>query len=302
MKKQYTDVYQLITDRIVAQLESGTVPWRKPWAEAGHPRNHLTGRHYSGINVWLLASLGYPRNRYLTFNQARDAGATVKKGEKGHLVVFWKRTVVSQDANSEEEARDLFLLRHYYVFNVDQCEGLPETAKVADHEPNRGSEIAACEELVDGMPKCPRILHEAQRAFYSPSLDLVNMPKWETFSTPESYYGTLFHELVHSTGHSNRLARSEVTEPNAMGSAAYSREELVAEIGACYLNSVTGIAEALFGNSVAYIGHWLEALKSDKRLIVVASSRAQKAADYILNADRRDPAEEASAEEIIETR
>jgi antirestriction protein ArdC len=301
MKKQYADVYQVITDRIIAQLEDNIVPWRKPWTAAGHPKNYVTNRHYSGINVWMLASVGYAQNQFLTFNQVRESGATVRKGEKGHMVIFWKRTDAEAAEGEEGTTTSMFLLRHYHVFNVAQCDGLPDSGELS-LPINEGSLISACEELVEGMPHCPEIRHEARHAFYSPAKDYVNMPKWESFDSPESYYGTLFHELVHSTGHASRLARKEITEPNAKGSPAYSREELVAEIGACYLNSVTGIADNLLDNSVAYIGHWLEVLKSDKRLIVVASSRAQKAADYILNSNGEQHHEDARPEEIAKTR
>jgi antirestriction protein ArdC len=301
MKKQHADIYQAVTDRIIAQLEEQIVPWRKPWTEAGHPQNFATGRHYSGINVWLLASAGYARNQFLTFNQARDAGGAIKKGEKGHMVIFWKRTEREAEEGSEDDAASMLLLRHYHVFNVAQCEGLPEGGE-PDPPTAPWSAIAACEELVEGMPNCPEIRHGRQQAFYSPANDYVNMPQRESFASPESYYATLFHELVHSTGHASRLSRREIVEPNVRGSAAYSREELVAEIGACYLSSVTGIAaEDLLGNSVAYIAHWLEVLRNDRKLIVVASSRAQKAADYILNAQGRTPPEEGVPEEPSKT-
>jgi antirestriction protein ArdC len=282
-QKQNLDVYQIITDRIIQQLERGTVPWKKPWTEAGHPQNLVTKRHYTGVNTWLLASAGYSQNYFLTFNQLQELGGSVRKGEKGHLVVFWKR-MQSEETHEREGAlvTRKSMLRYYYVFNVAQCDGLPEI--VGTPAPVHAvSSLNACEAVVEAMPQRPKIKHGSQQACYDPHNDEVSMPKQGSFSSLEAYYCTLFHELVHSTGHGCRLRRKGITEPTAFGTPAYSMEELIAEIGACYLNSVAGIADREFENSVSYISGWLKALKSDKRLIVIASSQAQRATDFILN-------------------
>ncbi len=275
-----TDVYQLITDRIVAQLEKGQVPWRKSWSEAGLPQNLITKKPYRGLNVWLLASLGYTQNYFLTFKQAKQLGGSVIKGEKSCPVVFWKW--VEYEDKESEEVKKVPFLRYYSVFNVEQCEGIPED-KIPKIETNQNNPIQACEQIVQNMPQRPPIKHQEQRAFYSPPIDFVNMPKMETFIDSESYYATLFHELVHSTGHENRLNRPEVTDFTFFGSHEYSKEELTAEIGACYLTNHAGIGEKHFDNNIAYIQGWLNKLRNDKKFIVYASARAQNATDFILN-------------------
>ena len=282
-KNQHFDVYQAITDRIIEQLERGTVPWKKPWTGAGHPQNLVTRRHYTGINAWLLASAGYSQNYFLTFNQLQERGGSVRRGEKGHLLVFWKR--MQQEESHEREGTLVTrrsLLRYYYVFNVAQCDGLPEITGTP--EPAHAvSPLNTCEAIVEGMPRCPKIRHGRQQACYDPLNDQISMPRQGSFSSLEAYYCTLFHELVHSTGHGSRLRRKGIAEPTEFGTPAYSMEELIAEIGACYLNSVAGIMDREFENSAAYIGDWLKALKGDKRLIVTASGQAQRATDFILN-------------------
>ena len=281
---QHIDVYQIITNRIIEQLAQNVVPWRKPWTEAGHPQNLFTKRPYSGINTWLLASLGYGQNYFLTWKQIKAVGGSVKKGEKGTMVVFWKRAEPQPD-NGMEPAQKNAVLRYYFVFNVAQIDNLPEVLSIP--QPEHGvSRIGACDEIMERMPNCPDIRHGRHKAYYDPAKDYINMPKQGSFGSAESYYCTLFHELVHSTGHRSRLGRKEVTEPNGFGSDPYSIEELTAEIGACYLNSVAGIADSEFDSSVSYIKGWIEQLRGDKRMIVHASSQAQKAADYILNASR----------------
>jgi antirestriction protein ArdC len=282
-QKQHLDVYQIITDRIIEQLERNIVPWKKPWTEAGHPQNLVTRRHYTGINAWLLGSTGYTQNYFLTFNQLQERGGNVRKGEKGHLVVFWKR--MQSEETHEREGTMVTrksMLRYYYVFNIAQCDGLPEIVDTPSPM-HSVSPLNTCEAIIEVMPQCPAIKHGKQQAYYDPLKDQINMPKQGSFSSIEAYYCTLFHELVHSTGHGCRLRRKGITEPTEFGTPAYSMEELIAEIGACYLNSVAGIIDREFENSVSYINDWLKALKNNKRLIVIASGQAQRATDFILN-------------------
>lgn len=196
------DVYQIITNRIIEQLERNNVPWRKPWTEAGLPQNLVSKRHYRGINVWLLLACNYRQNYFLTFKQVKELGGTVKKGEKSHMVVFtkWEK---KEDPKTGEEKKVPFL-RYYYVFNVAQCEGIPE-GKIPPLTVRNNNPIEACQDIIVSMPNLPEIRHEKQKAFYVPSGDYINMPLMESFTNSESYYGTLFHELIHSTGHFSRL-------------------------------------------------------------------------------------------------
>jgi|SRR6185437_11060082 len=294
---QHLDVFGIITNRIIEQLETQFIPWQKPWSEGGHPQNLFSKRYYTGINTWLLGSLGYAQNYFLTWNQLKSVGASVKKGEKGTMIVFWKRLQADETMKDEEPQPAKSILRYYYVFNVAQIDNLPEALTIPFPQ-GTFSPLSACDEIVERMPNCPIIKHEQQRAFYNPIMDYVNMPRQESFTTPESYYCALFHELVHSTGHRSRLNRREIVEPNRFGSQPYSIEELTAEIGACYLNSVSGILTAEFDNSVAYIQGWIKALKNDKRMLVYASGQAQRATDYILNVHSYQDAAVQIAEEI----
>ena len=277
------DVYAIITDKIIAQLENGTVPWQKPWTTGGLPRNLISGKCYRGINIMLLGWNEYEDNRFLTFKQITDIGAKVKKGEKGHMVVFWN--VVEKEQRTQENPvqncdSKKIILRYYIVFNISQCEQVPE--KYLPQIERETTEIPSCENVVKNMPLCPVIKHKEQRAYYHPKDDYVNMPKKKSFNSDNAYYSTLFHELVHSTGNEKRLNRQSVVNNSKFGDETYSLEELVAEIGTCYLQSLTGITSE-FVQSSAYIQGWLSKLKNDKRFIFIASNQAQKAIDFILN-------------------
>ena len=173
-------------------------------------------------------------------------------------------------------------LRYYNVFNISQCEGIPPE-KLPPVIERKNDPIKSCEEIIAGMPKCPDIRHKQHMAFYNREEDFVNMPELKTFIDSESYYDSLFHELVHSTGHKERLSRSELLESKGMRSEKYAIEELTAEMGASYLKSYAGIPIETMENNAAYIEHWLGHLRNDKRFIVHASAQAQKATDYILN-------------------
>lgn len=222
--------YDRITERIVSLLEQGTVPWHKPWkAQTGLPRNLITKRPYRGINVFLLMSMSYESPFWLTFNQAKELGANIRKGEKSCPVVFWKPwKVKGEDSVAEVK---IPLLRIYHVFNSSQCEGLKAMPE-ADATPVVVTRPA---EIVANMPNPPAIKLGMTRAYYSPINDCVGMPERARFDTEDSYYATLFHELVHSTGHEKRLKRASVTEGVRFGSDPYSKEELVAELGSAFL-------------------------------------------------------------------
>lgn len=277
------DVYQIVTDRIIALLEQGTLPWQKPWATTGIPRNLLSKRPYRGINLWLLLSLNYEQNLFLTWDQVKQVGGSVNKGETGQVVIFWKTAKKEETvAGSEEKQKTTPVLRYYKVFNIAQCSNIPTTL----YEQPMQQEIdplTACENIITGMPGCPPIRHKEHKAYYHIEEDYINLPKRKSFASSESYYSTLFHELVHSTGHEKRLNRATITQMAEFGSEPYSIEELIAELGSCYLCNHTGILNPEVQNSAAYINGWLGMLKKDKRFIVQASAQAQKAVDCILN-------------------
>ena len=290
--KTKRDVYEIVTARIIDQLEKGNVPWKQPWTNAGLPQNLISRKSYRGINLLLLASLHYSQNFFLTLKQVQELGGKVKKGEKACPIVFWNW---KEDENIEEKKK-IPILRYYSVFNVEQCEDIPADKIPVDNLDRPNNPIQACFDIVDNMPKKPAIKHKENRAYYYPFFDFINMPKMERFTDSESYYDTLFHELVHSTGHVTRLDRKEVVQMKSLGGEAYSIEELTAEVGACYLASVGGIVDVHFDNNVAYIQGWLEKLKSDKRFIIYACAKAQKAVDFILNVPQAESDEEKNAE------
>lgn len=279
----HKDVYALINDRIIEQLNKGTVPWHKPWTDGGLPQNLISKQYYRGINIMMLAMEGYEHNLFISFNQLHGIGGKVKKGEKGHMVVFWSQVDNKQEGTEQvlenKEQKKKSILRYYYVFNIAQCENIPDKYLPPARETK---ELPSCEAIVKAMPTCPVIKHKEQKAYYNFKDDFVNMPKKKSFKNDESYYSTLFHELIHSTGHESRLKRETLAQMSEFGDDAYSLEELVAEMGTCYLQSFAGITSE-FQQSTAYIQGWLAKLKGDKRFIFTAARAAQKAADYILN-------------------
>ena len=272
----HSSVYQIVTEQILKQLESGVAPWHRPW-RTETPRNLVSKREYRGINVFLLASLGYGSPYFLTFKQATELGGHVRRGEHGSKVVFWRFDKwEAEDADGQTIERTSAILRYYTVFNAEQCEGIrtPEAARAVNP-------IEECERIVSAMPNPPRFEQDA-RAWYRPSTDSVGMPARNTFHSAEEYYSTLFHELTHSTGHPKRIGREGIEKLNTFGSESYSKEELVAEMGAAMLAGVAGIERRTLANSAAYLKSWMDVLRADSRMVVFAASQAQKAADYIL--------------------
>lgn len=270
-------IYEMITNQIIAKLEEGTVPWRRPWIN-GTAVNWKTGRPYRGINTILLAG-----GEYATFKQVKESGGKVKKGEKGQIVVFWKwieKKERGEETDEDEKKEKIPLLRYYKVFEINsQCEGL--TSKREDnafeHDP-----VKEAETVVKGYDHRPSVTYYSGSAYYQPSPDRINVPPMKDFEDVNEYYSTLFHEMVHSTGHPKRLNREGITQMNTFGSEDYSKEELIAELGASMLCGVTGIENTTLDNSASYIQSWLRALKNDQTLIVKASQQAQKASDHIL--------------------
>lgn len=277
------DLYQAVTDKLIAKLEQGKIPWKHfSFAPLSEPKNLVSGRPYQGINYLLLSN--HPRFAspwWLTYRQAATRGGHVKKGERGEPIVFWKFI----DATDREtgELKPIPLLRHYTVFNVEQCEGI-EYPK-GEVKPRETRPIQAAEAIEAGMPHPPQIvIDDAPKAYYSSAQDLVRMCSARYCVSDERYHETLLHELVHSTGHAKRLNRfAEEGTTHEFGSKSYAAEELVAEIGAAFLCAKAGIFQALEENAAAYIASWLGKLRNDKTLVVRAAGKAQKAAAWILN-------------------
>ena len=231
-------VYQMVTNNIIAMLEEGEIPWQQSWTGVT-PINLISRKPYIGINVLLLGSKGYPNPYWVTYKQALDKGGHVKKGEKGTLIVFWKTRQLQQlnDSNSDEPAKTIPLLRYYKVFNVAQCDGVeyPKWEKT-DNNP-----IGRCEDVVKGYTDGPENKLDLSKAYYSSRHDLIGIPAIPQFKSSEEYYSVLFHEMTHSTGHPSRLNRETVTTGHSFGSVDYSKEELIAEMGASFLCNITGI-------------------------------------------------------------
>ena len=279
------DIYQEVTDRIISELENGIIPWQKPWIASGTDRaiSYSTGKPYSLLNQMLLGQPG----EYITFNQVKEAGGKVKKGEKAKFVVFWK-WIESKDELDPitGEPKKIPYLRYYNVFHIDQCEGIApkHTAPVETITTPAEADAAAEAIIADYLKRSGvKLTHEeGDRAYYRPATDSITLPSMEQFAKTAEYYSTAFHELTHSTGHESRLNR--LTKLAAFGSEEYSKEELVAEIGAAALVNHVGLETAdSFRNSAAYVQSWLHALKDDKRMIVSASGKAEKAVNMILN-------------------
>lgn len=308
------EVYQAVTDRMVAALEQGVVPWRTPWTLVGRPRSMSTGSAYRGVNTWLLSlasqERGWRSPWFGTYRQIQERGGQVRQGEKSTLVTFWK-TLEKQDRDpgtGEVTTRTVPLLRQFRVFNADQADGLP-----ARYHPEPGEErpIARPQAVLDGyvnQPGAPRLRHDVEgQAYYNPVADEIHLPPMTSHRSPEHYYATAYHEAAHSTGHAARLNRSGIADTDAtFGSHAYGKEELVAQMTASMLCAETGIdTDEIFSNSAAYIGGWLQTIKGDPRMVVSAAASAQKATDMIAEPSRQalpepEPAGQPVADREIE--
>lgn len=274
------DLYSEVTDRIVAELERGALPWVKPWASTpgqNVPCNAVTNRPYSGCNVlllWMAQARGWATPRFLTYNQAQAAGGQVRKGEHGSTVFFVKKLRVEDKATGDEKL--IPMMRAYTVFNVDQCDGLAETIRAG--KPVRVRNPDTRDELADAFLTATKadIREGAGEAYFVPSQDFINLPAFVAFNGADHFYNVAFHELTHWTGHKSRLARDL---KGRFDQQAYAAEELIAELGAAFL-----CAEFSFNGdtrSAGYIASWIKLLKHDKRAFFTAASAAQKAADYL---------------------
>jgi antirestriction protein ArdC len=269
------NVYKIVTDRIIAKLKQGVVPWRKPWVNGQPPVaiNWMTQKPYRGINQWLLEP-----GEYATILQINEAGGRVKKGEKASIVVFWKW--IEKEDEETGEVEKIPFLRYYSVFEINtQVEGLQSKRKPVqqfDHDP-----IEAGEKIVREYVNKPEIRYAPGQAYYHKGLDYISVPPLKDFPNPNEFYSVLFHEMIHSTGHPDRLNRKGIATPAAFGDQDYSKEELVAELGAAMLCSLAGIEDTTIDNSAAYIQSWINQLENDSRLIIHAAAQAQKALNYI---------------------
>ena len=272
------NVYEVITARILEQLEAGVVPWRRPWDQV-ESRNVATEKKYRGINAITL-----PGGLFATFKQVKDLGGNVKKGVHGFPVVFFSfpdhaKEKEEEKEDGKEDGRTAPIIRYYHVFRVEDCEGL----KIEKIKEEGSTSIEAAEAIIQKMPNRPVIIEKTStEAYYSPSTDTVQIPNRSQFSMIEEFYSTLFHELAHSTGHADRLGRKTLTEIAAFGSSEYGKEELVAEFGASFLCGEAKIDNTTIKNSASYIASWKRVIKADSRLVIQAAGMGQKAADYIL--------------------
>ena len=289
--ENFNQLAETVTNEIIEGIQNENLTWEKVWNPKNAPRNYASDRPYLGFNAlwlsWVTVSKKFRSPYFLTFNQAKQLGGNVKKDEKGFKVVFWKITkfVKGKASNEEEENDDIcgrkFTPFIWTVFNIDQIEGIDFS--IQDAKERVFSPIETCESIISGYSSCPNIVHEGDDAYYSPSKDFITMPEKETFKGDEQYYSVLFHEMVHSTGHSSRLGRFvERTALVGFGSVEYSKEELIAEMGASFLNAFAGIKDANFKNSLAYLKGWLKPLKDDPKMLIYAAQKAHQAANYIL--------------------
>lgn len=283
------DVYTRITDSLVTLLEAGTRPWIRPWNATGAASYGLplraTGEPYRGVNVLMLwaaaQSKGFSSPYWFTYKQAQEMKGNVKRGEQGSFVCFASRvTRTETNENGEETERDIPFMKGYTVFNADQCENMPAKFSVTlSAVPAAPSKTRLTNADSFFAATGANIKFGGNRAFYSPLHDFVQVPNFEDFSSANRYAATMAHELVHWTGHENRLARGE--KFNRFGSEAYAAEELVAEIGSAFICAHLGCVSEIMDDHASYIASWLKVLKNDKRFIFTAASAAQKAADFL---------------------
>lgn len=277
------NVYEMVTNRIVAELEKGIIPWHKPWCGVRTGAySRATGKPYSLINQMLLGKSG----EYLTFMQVKSAGGRVKKGEKSSIVVFYSPIVVTEKGkDGKEQEKIIPMVKYYNVFHIDQTEGVIPfpTEKLIENERIGNAEITVNSYIMrEGISFAEEIGNEA---YYRPSADKIVVPLISQFDSSDEYYSTLYREAIHSTGHQSRLNR--ITKTAAFGNEEYSKEELTAEIGSAMLCELSAIStEKTIKNSAAYVQSWLRALKNDNRMIVTAASKAEKAVDFIYDGTR----------------
>lgn len=272
-----------ITDKLIAKMEQGKLVWNKPWKGAKLPQNYISKKPYKGWNMFTTLFSGFDSPYWLTANQIKQLGGTWSGS--GTLITFWQigKYEKKNTETNEVEEKTSFVLKYYYVWNAEQIQGIDFKTEVTNT-----TEIQTCEELeqyIYNMESPINIKHvESDKAYYTPTFDYINMPLKSQFVGTAEYYSTLIHEVIHSTGHKSRLNRLSINDGKFDSKKhSYSFEELVAEIGASFLNAMFGIAtEESENNSSAYLQGWLETFKQDKQMLFKAVVEAQKAVNYIL--------------------
>ena len=299
---QHKDLYQEITDKIIAQMEQGVLPWVQPWDSShaacavGLPSNASTQRHYSGINILILWGAVIDREftsqNWLTFKQAKALGGTVRKGEHGQVICYADSfTPQAEREQARAESRDpqcISFLKRYRVFNIDQCDGLPDDI-ITNTEPLPEREIIPRAERL-AKASGADIRHGGNKAFYCPELDYIQLPPQQAFPDQINFYRSLFHETCHFVGHPSRLNRDQ---SGAFGSRAYAREELVAEMGSAFICAALNIVPTV--RHADYLANWLSILKEDKRAIFRAASQASKTAEFLFALERDASADDQEA-------
>lgn len=285
----YTEVCEKISSLIIKKLEEGTVPWKMPWkvSNGEMPRNLLSDKAYSGINFFLLLIFGskYQSPYWLTYKQTRERGGFVKKAEKGLPVIYWNfvENIIEKEEGNVQLKKVPFL-KTYTVFNVEQCEGVtyPDIKAV---EELKFVPVEKAEKIIEAYKDKPKVSFGGNRACYSSSSDSIRLPEKKNFLGVEEFYASYFHELVHSTGHESRLSRDSMKTAAYLDKHEYSKEELVAEMGAAMLCGLSDIEAPIIDNSASYIEGWINSLKGDSRLLIYAGAQAQKAVEYMLSSD-----------------
>lgn len=280
-------VCEMVAERVLAELKAGVVPWHQPWFGSNRFVSHTTGKHYSLLNCILLGQPG----EYATFKQIAAEGGHVNKGAKSRFVVYWNMIEKTEEKeNGEKVVKTIPVLRYYNVFRLDDCTGVSKKYLTDDDTRFVHDTVAEAEEIVEGYCAANPTLkikrdEESTRAFYRPSEDLIQVPCMEQFEKIEEYYSTLFHEMTHSTGHWSRLGRfKESGSVAAFGNEEYSKEELIAELGAAALCGKCGVeSQSSFRNSAAYLKGWADAITGNPDLIVQAAGKADKAVTLILS-------------------
>jgi len=298
-KTERLDIYQLVTDQIIEKLEAGTVPWvhyLKTGGTKGYqlPKNFVSKKAYRGINIFLLGMSEFPSPYWLTFNQCANLGGSIRKGEHGSIIVFWKK--IERDEQEEgDDNRAHFVLRYYRVWNILQTQGLklPEPEAVTE-EPSDVTPIEQAEEIAGSYfnrPDAPSFseVAYARTASYSPASDTITMAAPKFFVSSEEYAAAKFHEMAHSVSDPRRMNID--LDKSGTAKSVYSRGELFAEMSASMLCGAVGILDRTIDNSASYLAGWLSVLKADKRAVIVAAGAAQKACDFILNAQAEQHAE-----------
>ncbi|MES2155271.1 MAG: zincin-like metallopeptidase domain-containing protein [bacterium] len=275
-------VYAKVTDAIMGKLREGVAPWHKPWSDADRPRNFATGRAYSGINAFALGLFG-PTPYWLTFNQARLMDCQVRQGAKGVPILFYgtqtRQRLVKGNNGAAVEDHEVGFVRYFHVFNAVDVDGI-DAARLGQ-SPSPFEPIEVAQGLLSAVQPTPEIRHGGDVAAFNPARDVLRMPRPEDFARSVDYYAILFHELTHWTGHQSRLDRESLRDAKSFGDESYSREELVAQMGAGFLCALTGIQNDTIEQSASYLDNWLKQLQNDRGLLISAASQAQRATDYL---------------------